>query len=241
MVAALAKIAAHDSAVKLIPQTRNYLATVARLAPGPMADQIAVLLASADPATLASAEAQVLQAMPSGAPTLHALMHDTMTITMFKSGLAANVIPGEAEAMLDARLLPGSTTDQLLDEVRRVIGDPSVTVDMASPASQEATRNYFLERTSLPASSTATDLYRAIEKNARTLWPQSETVPALFEAGTDAIAWRERGVPVYGIYPYPLDDAVLHGMHGNDERIAVQSLVEGADWIYRILLDVAGK
>ena len=189
----------------------------------------------------AGKEQALSSAKPSGASRLHALTHDTMTITMFNSGKTANVIPGEAEAIVDVRMLPGTTTDQIIEEVKGVIGDASVSVEIASPASVEATQKYYRMRTSMPASSTSTDLYKAIEVNAKKLWPQADVVPALFEAGTDAIAWRERGVPVYGIYPYPLDDDILRGMHGHDERISVRSLHQGTDWIYKVLKDVAGK
>ena len=65
--------------------------------------------------------------------------------------------------------------------------------------------------------------------------------PYLFQAGTDAGAWRDRGVPVYGIYPYPIDQDDLSRMHGNDERVSVQSLAEGTDMIFRTLVSVAGK
>ncbi|MDB5820914.1 MAG: peptidase [Rhizobacter sp.] len=241
MVAALDKLAAHEPAVKLIPQTRDWLAAVARLNPGPMADGIGKLLGSTDPVVQAEGERQALQAKPAGAATLHALLRDTMTITMMKSGVEANVIPGEATALVDVRLLPKSTTDQLLEEMKRVVGNPGVTIEMASPASQEATRAYFLKRSTMPASPTSTDLYQALARNARLVWPKADTVPTLFEAGTDAIAWRERGVPVYGIYPYPLDDDILRGMHGHDERISIKSLYEGTDWVWRVLVDVATK
>ena len=58
----------------------------------------------------------------------------------------------------------------------------------------------------------------------------------MFEAGTDATAWRERNIPVYGIYPYPLDDGILSRMHGNDERIGVHAIHQGTEWIYDTLL-----
>jgi acetylornithine deacetylase/succinyl-diaminopimelate desuccinylase-like protein len=66
-------------------------------------------------------------------------------------------------------------------------------------------------------------------------------VSALFEAGTDASAWRQRGIPVYGIYPYPLDNDTLERMHGNDERISMKSLDEGTQMIFDTLSKVAGK
>lgn len=65
--------------------------------------------------------------------------------------------------------------------------------------------------------------------------------PYLFQAGTDASAWRSRGVPVYGIYPYPIDADELTRMHGNDEKVSVVSLEQGVQMIYRTIVDIAGK
>jgi acetylornithine deacetylase/succinyl-diaminopimelate desuccinylase-like protein len=65
--------------------------------------------------------------------------------------------------------------------------------------------------------------------------------PYLFQAGTDATPWRNRGVPVYGIYPYPITAEELTRMHGNDERVSIESLRLGTEMIYGTLVDVAGK
>jgi acetylornithine deacetylase/succinyl-diaminopimelate desuccinylase-like protein len=241
MIAALARLSAYETPVKLVPQARDYFRALARLNPGPLRQGIEKLLRANDVRTQAEAERQILAAKPGDAPMLHALMRDTLIITMFNSGIKPNVIPGEAEAIVNTRLLPGTTTDQLVAEMRRVMDDPQVSIEIVSPLGQEAARNYYLMRTGVAASPVSTDLYRALERNARRLWPQAQVIPALFEAGTDATAWRERGVPVYGIYPYPLNDEILLGMHGHDERIAVRSLHEGTDFVYGILLDVAKK
>ena len=63
----------------------------------------------------------------------------------------------------------------------------------------------------------------------------------LFQAGTDAIAWRSRGVPVYGIYPFPIMAEDLARMHGNDERVPIESLEQGTEMIYKTLLQVASE
>ena len=65
--------------------------------------------------------------------------------------------------------------------------------------------------------------------------------PYLFQAATDASAWRSRGIPVYGIYPYPIDAEDLSRMHGNDERVSVESLKQGTQMIYQTLVDAAGR
>src|SRR5581483_5979271 len=86
-----------------------------------------------------------------------------------------------------------------------------------------------------------TDLYRALERAAKATFANTEVTPYLFQAGTDAFAWRSRGVPVYGIYPYPITAEELTRMHGNDERVSVESLRQGTEMIYKTLVDVAGK
>jgi len=55
------------------------------------------------------------------------------------------------------------------------------------------------------------------------------------------MAWRSRGIPVYGIYPYPISAEDLSRMHGNDERVAVKSLEQGTRLIYETLVEVAAK
>ena len=68
-----------------------------------------------------------------------------------------------------------------------------------------------------------------------------DVTPALFEAGTDAVPWRERGIPVYGVYPYPITRAELADMHGNDERISIRRLEEGTDMLTRVVRGAAAR
>lgn len=86
-----------------------------------------------------------------------------------------------------------------------------------------------------------TSLYRALEQSAHSIWPQRPVTTYLFQAGTDAIAWRSRGVPVYGIYPYPITAEDLRRMHGNDERVPIESLEQGTELIYKTLLQIESE
>ena len=92
-----------------------------------------------------------------------------------------------------------------------------------------------------PASPENTELFQALVREARVTFPGAAVTPYLFHAGTDAGAWRTRGVPVYGIYPYPITAEDLTRMHGNDERVSIESLRQGTEMIYRTLVDVAGR
>src|SRR3569833_137002 len=112
----------------------------------------------------------------------------------------------------------------------RLVGDSSIDFSIGN-------RTY----ASTPVSSESTDLYRALEHAAKATFPGAEVTPYLFQAGTDAGAWRNKGIPVYGIYPYPIDSDALTRMHGNDEKVAIKALQQGTEMIFRTLVEVAAK
>jgi acetylornithine deacetylase/succinyl-diaminopimelate desuccinylase-like protein len=165
-------------------------------------------------------------------PLLHALIRNTIAPVLTNAGFRSNVIPGSAEATINVRTIPGTDLNDVVKELQKVINDSRVEVTLLNPAAG-------LPAT--PPSSLETDLYRALEREARVTFPGTEVTPYLFQAGTDAAAWRSRGVPVYGIYPYPITSEELTRMHGNDERVSVESLRQGTELIYKTLVDVAGK
>ncbi|WP_338700039.1 M20/M25/M40 family metallo-hydrolase [Bradyrhizobium sp. 26S5] len=241
LIAALAKLAVHDPLVKLVPATQAYFKALLPISSEQTAADIRQLLAAKDQGELDAAGKKLVADNPKDSLLLHALLRDTMVITMIDAGIKPNVIPGDAKAVVNTRLLPGTTTDQMVEEIKRVIRDPGIEVSIVTALTQQDARDAYLMRSRIPASPVDTELYAALERNAKLTWKDAVLVPTMFEAGTDATAWRERGVPVYGIYPYPLDDDILGRMHGNDERIGVEAVKQGSEWIYNTLRDVAKK
>ena len=221
---ALAKLADHETDVTLTPSTRRFFEMLARTSTPPMSTQFRDLT-SGDPDRVRRADREI-----SKDPLLHAIMRNTIAPVLMNAGFRANVIPGSAEATVNVRLLPGTDAAEMLREIQRVIADPSIEVRFGSQPAAAA-----------PASSEDTDLYRALEKESRAQFPGVDVATYVFQAGTDARAWRLRGVPVYGIYPYPVDAVDLERMHGNDERVSVESLRQGTELIFRTLVDVAGR
>jgi acetylornithine deacetylase/succinyl-diaminopimelate desuccinylase-like protein len=161
---------------------------------------------------------------------------------LLNGGFRSNVIPGSAEATINFRVIPGTTSADLIAEMKKVINDPNVDLvpQRANAAAASAGRAMAADRI-VPESPVSTELYRALASNAQKIWPGVPVTPYLFQAGTDAGAWRSRGIPVYGIYPYPITNEDLSRMHGNDERVPVESLEQGTDLIYRTILQVAAK
>jgi len=223
---ALAKLADYETEVKLIPSTRQFFLTLAKTASPPISDYFRNLTGD-DPKLVKQADQEI-----SKDPLLHAIMRNTIAPVLLNAGFRGNVIPGSAEATINVRIIPGTDPIDIVHELQRVIGDPRIDVRLGALSPGALTAQ---------ASSEDTDLFRALERQARSLYPGAEVTPYLFQAGTDAAAWRSRGVPVYGIYPYAIDSEDLSRMHGNDERVSVQSLQQGTRMIYQTLVDVAGR
>jgi acetylornithine deacetylase/succinyl-diaminopimelate desuccinylase-like protein len=161
---------------------------------------------------------------------------------LVNAGFRGNVIPGSADATINIRTIPGTATEDLIREIRGVIDDPHVEISVpVRVAGMTRPQRAADVGRGVGPSSQDTDLYRALAASAKSVFPEAEVTPYLFQAGTDAVAWRSRGVPVYGIYPYPIDPDDLGRMHGNDERVSVESLRHGTELIYRTLRDIAAR
>jgi len=250
---ALAKLADYETPVRLTPSTRQFFATLARTSGPPMSDQFRNLLTD-DPALVRQADREI-----SKDPLLHALMRNTIAPVTMNAGFRNNVIPGSAEATINMRVIPGTDQSELVRELERVIGDPRVTVRLGGGRGGGAGAGRAGVDTTRPARGVAggagggggrsasqpspedTELFRALSKEARAQFSGADVTPYLFQAGTDAGAWRSRGVPVYGIYPYPISADELTRMHGNDERVSIESLRQGTEMIFRTLVDVAKR
>lgn len=219
---ALAKLADYETEVRLTPSTRQFFLTLAKTSAPPLSEHFRNLTSN-DSKLVRRADQEI-----SKDPLLHAIMRNTIAPVLTSAGFRGNVIPGSAEATVNVRIIPGTDPADIVREFQRVIGDLRVDVRLAAsppPPVQTSTES--------------TELYRALDKEARAQFPGAEVTSYLFQAGTDARAWRARGIPVYGIYPYAIDAEDLTRMHGNDERVSIESLRQGTEMIFRTLVDVA--
>lgn len=234
---ALAKIADYDTKPLLTPGTREFFLTLAKTSQPPMSGYFRDLVDGTDPEKLQRADREI-----SKDPLLHAIMRNTIAPVLMNAGFRGNVIPGSAEATINFRVIPGTNAADLIGEMQRVIDDPRVEITLATNAvGGNRSTAYLTQMAKMGTSTQDTDLYRALVRESKTVYPEAAVTPYLFQAGTDSFAFRSRGVPVYGIYPYPIDSEDLSRMHGNDERVSIDSLRSGTELIYRTLVAVAGK
>jgi acetylornithine deacetylase/succinyl-diaminopimelate desuccinylase-like protein len=225
LAAALAKITAYESPVQLTTESRQFFRTLATTSTGDTSRWFRALV-DGTPAEVRGADTLI-----SRDPLLHAIMRNTIAPVLISGGFRSNVIPGSAQATLNLRLIPGTDPGAMVTLIQQLVNDPRVAVTLSGAS---------LAAGSAP-SPLDTELYRTLARESKAQWPTAEVTPYLFQAGTDAAAWRSRDVPVYGIYPYPITMAELRRMHGNDERVSVASLQQGTEMIYRVLVSVAGK
>ena len=143
-----------------------------------------------------------------------ALVRNTLAISMLHGSDKENVIPGEAQAVLDMRLLPGQDATEVQAEVIKLIADPAIEVQtLLSWTAHSSPRD--------------TPLFRAIEAQAQTRDPGAEVLANVIGGFTDCNAFRAHGITCYGFMPLRLAPDAFTGIHGNDERIRTSTLGEG--------------
>ena len=157
-------------------------------------------------------------------PSWHAYLRNTVQITVLKASEKPNVVPPEASAELDIRLLPGTDTAAFLASLRAAVPDPQVSWSRIFPV-----------KTSLE-SPMDTELFRVIERLARERTPGAIVVPLLVPGGTDMPWYRPLRLTAYGVDPFRIERTEQQrGSHGNDERVPVSTLGDGVRFIYDLL------
>jgi acetylornithine deacetylase/succinyl-diaminopimelate desuccinylase-like protein len=160
--------------------------------------------------------------------SLNFLLRNTISITMLHGSEQTNVIPSEAWANLDVRLLPGQDGSQFLRTLRRIIDDPDVSLEPVPGNFRSA--NY---------SRTDTDLYSAIRQVERRYFPGAPVVPVLTSGYTENQRYRPLGIVAYGFSPYSATDAEGSSEHGDDERIRVEEVRRGPKILFDVVMSVA--
>jgi acetylornithine deacetylase/succinyl-diaminopimelate desuccinylase-like protein len=161
--------------------------------------------------------------------SLNFLLRDTISLTMLGGSEQTNVIPPEAWANLDVRILPGGNPKALLEQIRRVVDDPNVTVEPQDPEFRVA--NY---------SATNNALYNAIRRVSEKYFPGTPVVPHITSGYTENQLYRPLGMAAYGFSPYTATEEEGNTEHGNDERIRVEEVRRGPRILFDVVTAVAG-
>jgi acetylornithine deacetylase/succinyl-diaminopimelate desuccinylase-like protein len=150
-----------------------------------------------------------------------------VSITVLRGSDKTNVIPPEASAELDVRLLPGVRPADFVADLKQVIADPLVEIVPLRPERQATTSP--LDGAMMTA---IREAVQAVEPGALITTPMN--------AGfTDSYYYRALGIGAYGVSPFRLSEEDARTVHGHDERVTIENLRFGVELMYRIVERVA--
>ena len=205
----LSKIAGHGTP-RVHPVMKEQFRILAEHSSGPRKAVFKALASAASP-QVAIALKKPLRAQ--GA--IGALLADTLTPTRIEAGYKHNVVPAEATASLDCRLLPDTDIPKLLRRLSKLGDKHRVKVEErsrhASPVSQPGR------------------LYELIEQVSARMPEQPVPVPSLTPGMTDLRYLRQRGATAYGWVPLVLSQEQLATVHGHDEHVEVEPFARAVD------------
>ena len=221
LTSAVAKIGAYSAPIHFTAVVRRYFEGLASTSD----DELAKWLRSLETADRGEHAQRVIS---EANPEWGAMMRDTIAPTMLSAGVRANVIPGEARAILNVRLLPGDTIDVLLGALNKLVNDPQVRFEVQPGGGFAA-----------PNSSLESEFYAAITKVASQDFGGVPVLPYQSPWATDSSQLRLHNVQAYGLWPFPLADEDLKRMHGDDERLPVASFNKGIEVLLHIVTEFA--
>ena len=220
LVRALGRLLAAERPLRVLPEIQEYFAQMASVLPPAEAAGYDRLEASLrDPAFRARFLANRHHA---------ALVRTTFAVNMLKGSEKRNVIPPEAVADLDCRMLAGEDPEEIVAWVQGVVDDPHVEVSLGGTPK--------VPNLSPPD----TELYKALADALRRRAPGCVVAPEIMVGFTDNWVFRRCGMHGYGFAPFLLDSGEWKRIHGNDERISVENLRAGARAYTEMLLHMAG-
>jgi acetylornithine deacetylase/succinyl-diaminopimelate desuccinylase-like protein len=210
----LTRLAAFDFPVQLSEVTRAYFERMASVEAGPVgADMRAVTQVPPDPEATARLSRSAFY---------NAMMRTTCVATRLEAGHADNALPQTARAVVNCRVLPATSAEEVRRTLERVLDDPRITLTAVGDFKPS------------PPSALEPSLMEAVGAVTQDLWPGVPLVPIMGTGATDSLYLRAAGIPMYGVSGLfgDVDDVRAHG---RDERIGVKQFHEGQEFLYRLV------
>ena len=215
----LVRIGRHVFPVRLNPVTRAYLEAMAGLEEPRTAAAMRALLRNERDAAAAK--------LLSASPRMNAVLRTTCTATRLAGGHANNALPQVATATVNCRVVPGETVEAVQATLARVAADTAIAIAKIS-ATEPAP----------PVTALDPEVMGPIEQITRDMFGVP-VVPFMSPGGTDSRFLRAAGIPSYGVSGLFGDPNDVRA-HGRDERMLVKSFYDGQEFLYRLMLRLAG-
>jgi carboxypeptidase PM20D1 len=201
LAAALHKLRTHTPPAKITPTVREFLGRISS-----SSDNFLHRMAGANMWLFESVTEGIISAKKEG----YAMIHTTMVPVIIESGVKENVIPTNAKAIINSRILPGETAQTVEDYIRHAIDDSRVTIKNSSKAGSDPS----------PATSIKSSAFKRVESAINKTIPNVITAPYLSIGATDSRFYRRISDGVVNFMP--MTDS--KGYHGINERLPIRDL-----------------
>jgi acetylornithine deacetylase/succinyl-diaminopimelate desuccinylase-like protein len=163
-------------------------------------------------------------------PYHYSVSRTSVVPTIMDAGFRRNVIPSEASAMLDIRMLPDESVEEFYAKLAAVIDDPRVEIVPEH-----------IYRPAAPPSEIDNEMFQTLERVAREMYPNSTVLPTMSTGATDMAQVRAKGMQAYGIGPSRTREELNSGFgaHGDNERIAEDAFVQMVEYLWRVTIEIA--
>lgn len=155
-------------------------------------------------------------------PLYNSMLRTTCVATMLKGGHASNALPQTAEATVNCRMLPDARATDVRAAIVKALDDSTLDVSNAS------------NREPRGAAAVVPEMLSAVEAVTKEMWGDIPVIQIMQGGATDAIPWRNAGIPAYGISGLMVDPDDLR-LHGRDERVPVKSFYDAQEFTGRLV------
>ena len=220
----LARLEGYQFPFELNPVTRAYFEKMASVQTGQRsADMKALLNSPPDRAAIARLSRD---------PLWNATVRTTCVATRLEAGHANNALPQTAQAIVNCRILPGHSREEVRRKLIEIVADSQIVVRYVDNAGEVLDRAP--ESLALPPVTLRPDIMGPLQRITEQLWPGTPVLPTMTAAASDGIYTNAAGLPTYGVSGVGIDMDDTRA-HGKDERLRVRSFYQGVDFYYRYL------
>jgi acetylornithine deacetylase/succinyl-diaminopimelate desuccinylase-like protein len=220
LAAALTRIGAYEFPVQFNDVNRAYFAGMAKIqaAKGESAVADAMNAFLRDPS-----DARAIALVTGSDPSWNATLRTTCVATLLDGGHAPNALPQRARANINCRIFPGVSVQSVRAKLEELVSDPAVKVSMPQTEGPAA-----------PPPPLTASMLGPIEKLTAQFWPGVPVLPILQAGATDGRFMNAAGIPTYGVEPVFVGPDLGH-IHGLNEYVGVESLLEGREFLYYLV------
>ena len=225
LTAALDKLQASPFPPELNAVTRSFFERDAKIEPKEVATQMRALLGP-------TLDAQAAAALSRDDARFNSVLRTTCVPTKLQAGHANNALPQRATALVNCRIFPGHSKEEIRQALQKIVADDKLSVKFV--ANDQSLHDTAPADKSLEPPPIRPDVLKVLDQVSAQMWHGVPVIPEMETGASDSIYTNAAGIPSYGVSGVAIDRDDVRA-HGRDERLRITSFYEGLDFYGRVL------